>query len=72
MSNEEMEERHLALANHHIWMGERNVAEQGMRIKRLAALDCDTRLSEQLLVVFKKSLQEMYIHRDQILAALDN
>jgi hypothetical protein len=72
MTDKAMEERHLALATKHIWMAEKNVAEQEERIKRLAALSCDTTLSEQLLVVFKKSLQEIYIHRDQILAALDD
>ena len=70
MSNREILENRLVRANKSILRAEITVAAQEARIKRLADLRCDTTKSEELLEVFKRSLQAMYRHRELILARL--
>jgi hypothetical protein len=72
MSDKPMEERHLALANTHIMLAEKNIAEQEARIKRRAAKGQDTTKLEKTLLIFKQTLEAMYTHRAEILAVLDD
>jgi hypothetical protein len=70
MSDKAMEERHRVQVNDHIVLAEKNIAQQEARIRKLAADGHDTTQAEKTLVIFKQLLQEMYIHRDLILAEL--
>ena len=70
MSDKELLEDQLIQANKYILRAEINVAAQEVRIKRLADLGCDTARSQELLEVFKTTLQAMHVHRNAILARL--
>jgi hypothetical protein len=70
MNDKAMEERHLVQVNEHIVLAEKHIAQQEARIRKLAADRHDTTKAEKTLLIFKQLLQEMYSHRDLILAAL--
>jgi hypothetical protein len=71
MSYKKMQERHLALVNKNIMLAEKIVAQEEMHIDLLAANGADTTKSEKALLMFKHRLQELCIHRELILAALN-
>jgi hypothetical protein len=71
MSNKTIEERHLDVAEQHIIIAEELIAQQEERIKHLTSIGCDTISSERVLTVFNTTLNAMYAHRGEILAALN-
>jgi hypothetical protein len=72
MSYQPMEKRHLALADKHVMQAEQHISEQKERIKRMAAKGYDTTSSEKTLAIFQQTLTAMNVHRDLILAALND
>jgi hypothetical protein len=68
--SQEMERRHLELANRHIAEGKHRIAEQRARIARLERGGRDATASSELLEVFEETLELMVRHRDLILREL--
>jgi hypothetical protein len=68
--SQEMELRHLELANRHIAEGKHRIAEQRARIAGLERGGRDTTAQNELLEVFEETLALMIRHRDLILREL--
>jgi hypothetical protein len=65
--SQEMELRHLELANRHIAEGQQRIAEQRARVAGLKRRGRDTTTSNELLKCFEETLELMMRHRDLIL-----
>lgn len=70
MPQREAEERHLALANHHIAEARKRICAQRLRIEELEAAGWNTRLERDFLALMLEVLHTMGTHRAQILDAL--
>jgi hypothetical protein len=68
--SQEMELRHLVLANRHIAEGQQRIAKQKARIAGLERMGRDTTTSNELLKTFEETLELMMRHRDLILQEL--
>ncbi len=70
MTDREMEERHLALANEHIAIAEANIAKMEDLVQSLEDSGRDAGAQEKLLATMLATLQQFRDHRDLILKAL--
>ena len=70
LMSQEMELRHLELANRHIAEGQQRIAAQKARIAGLERDGRDTTASNELLESFEETLELMMRHRDLILREL--
>ncbi len=71
MSDREMEERHLALANEHIAIAEANIAKMEDLVQSLEDSGRDAGAQEKLLAMMLVTLRQFLVHRNMILEAID-
>jgi hypothetical protein len=71
MSDQRLEQEHLAEANRHVAEGEQRVADQKALIEKLASGGHDVTASRVLLATFEDTLRQMIGHRKMILRELE-
>jgi len=67
----ETEKRHLADADRHIVIAERNITEQRLQVDRLGQDGHDTRLAQKMLEQFEATLAVMVENREIIIRTID-
>jgi hypothetical protein len=67
----ETEKRHLAEADRHIVIAERNITEQRLQVDRLGQDGHDTRLAQKTLEQFEATLAVMVENREIIIRTID-